>query len=65
MLVFTVAGLAISGVFAFLDFEVGVDVALVTVAVVPLIPLIREMWRKLRNRQAGVDIIALLGAGTG
>ncbi len=60
MLIFAVAGLAVAGVFALVDFDPGVDVVLVLVAVVPLVPLVREMVEKLRRRQPGVDIIALL-----
>jgi heavy metal translocating P-type ATPase len=60
MLVFTVVGLAIAGLLALVDFEVGVAVSLTMVAVVPLLPLGREMVAKIRRRQPGVDIIALL-----
>ncbi len=60
MLVFTIAGLAGAGVFALLDLDRAVDVALVAVAVAPLIPLLREMVEKLGRRQPGVDVIALL-----
>ena len=60
MLAFTMVGLAIAGLLALLDFEVGVAVSLTMVAVVPLLPLAREMVDKLRRRQLGVDIIALL-----
>jgi heavy metal translocating P-type ATPase len=60
MLAFTVAGLAVAGAFALLDLDLGANVALSLVAVVPLLPLVREMIEKLRHRQPGVDIIALL-----
>jgi heavy metal translocating P-type ATPase len=60
MLVFAVVGLAAAGVFAWVDFEPGVTVALILVAVLPLLPLASEMVEKLRRRQPGVDIIALL-----
>ncbi|MEX1091873.1 MAG: heavy metal translocating P-type ATPase [Acidimicrobiia bacterium] len=60
MLVLTVAGLATAGVLALLGFDSGANVALILVAVVPLLPLLREMIAKLRRRQPGVDIIALL-----
>lgn len=60
MLTFTLAGLAMAGVLALVGFEVGVDLLLVMVAVVPLLPLVREMVVKLRRRQPGVDVIALL-----
>jgi heavy metal translocating P-type ATPase len=60
MLIFTVAGLAGAGVFALLEFDLATDVALVLVAVVPLVPLLREMIGKLRRRQPGVDVIAFL-----
>ena len=60
MLVFTIVGLAAAGVLALLDMESGVDIALILVAVVPLLPLVRELVEKLRRRQPGVDVIALL-----
>ena len=40
MLVFTIVGLAAAGVLALLDMEFGVDIALILVAVVPLLPLV-------------------------
>ncbi len=60
MLVFTIVGLAVAGVLALLDLKLGVDIALILVAVVPLVPLGSEMVEKLRRRQPGVDIIAFL-----
>jgi heavy metal translocating P-type ATPase len=60
MLAFTVAGLVVAGTFALLDLDLGTDIALILVAVVPLVPLAREMLERLRHRQPGVDIIALL-----
>ena len=60
MLIFTIVGLAAAGVLAILDMEFGVDIALILVAVVPLLPLVRELVEKLRRRQPGVDVIALL-----
>jgi heavy metal translocating P-type ATPase len=60
MLVLTIAGLATAGVFALSGFDSGADGALILVAVVPLLPLLREMVEKLHRRQPGVDIIALL-----
>jgi heavy metal translocating P-type ATPase len=60
VLTFTIACLAGAGVFALLDVDLATDVALIAVAVVPLLPLLREMIEKLRRRQPGVDVIALL-----
>jgi cation transport ATPase len=60
MLLFAVTGLAAAGVFALVDLETAVNVSLVLVAVLPLVPLVREMVEKLRRRQPGVDIIAIL-----
>lgn len=60
MLVFTIVGLAVAGVLYLLDLELGVDIALISTAVVPLVPLITEMVEKLRRRQPGVDIIAVI-----
>ena len=60
MLLFTIVGLSVAGVLALLDLELGVDIALILVAVVPLLPLVWEMLDRLRRRQPGVDIIAFL-----
>ena len=60
MLAFTIVGLAAAGVFALLDLDNAADVALILAGLVPLFPLVREMMEKLRQRQPGVDIIALL-----
>lgn len=60
MLAFTIAGLAAAGLCALIDLDVVVDVSLILVAVVPLVPLVREMVEKIRRRRPGVDIIALL-----
>lgn len=60
VLALTIAGLVGAGIFALLDRDLAVDIALIVVAVVPLFPLLGEMIAKLRRRQPGVDIIALL-----
>lgn len=60
MLVFAVVGLAMAGIFALNDFDPGVTVSLTLVAVTPLVPLVADIVKKLRRRQAGVDVIALL-----
>ena len=60
MLTFTVVGLASAGVLALLDLDRAADVALIAVALVPLLPLVGEMIAKLRRRQPGVDVIALV-----
>ena len=59
MLAFTLVGMGVAGALAWLDVEIGVDIALFLVAVVPLLPLIGDIVGKLRRRQPGVDIIAL------
>ncbi len=60
MLGLTIAGLTFAGVLVLLGFDSLTDVVLILVASVPLVPLLREMVVKLRRRQPGVDIIALL-----
>jgi heavy metal translocating P-type ATPase len=60
MLVFAVAGLAIAGLFAVAGLDVAVTVSLILVAVAPLSALLQETFEKLRRRQPGVDIIALI-----
>jgi cation transport ATPase len=63
MLLFAVVGLAAAGLFALTDSEVAVTVSLALVAVVPVVPLVRETVEKLKQRQPGVDVIALLAVG--
>ncbi len=63
-LVLAVLGLAAAGVLQLAGMEGGVTVALVAVAVIPLTTLVREMIEKLRRRQPGVDIIALLAVAS-
>jgi uncharacterized membrane protein (DUF4010 family) len=53
MLAFTIVGLAGAGAFALLDLDRGADLALVLVALIPLLPLVREMISKLARRQLG------------
>lgn len=60
ILFFSLAGLAVAGILFMFDLEMAVDAALIAVAVVPLVPLLRDMVKKLRRRQPGVDVIALL-----
>ncbi|MGD2059744.1 MAG: heavy metal translocating P-type ATPase [Acidimicrobiia bacterium] len=60
MLAFAVCGLVLAGVVALTGWDLGTSIALVLVATVPLVPLVREMVEKLRRRQPGVDVIALL-----
>lgn len=60
MLAFTIVGLAAAGVFALADSTTGANVALMAVAVAPLLPLLSEMIEKMRRRQPGVDVIALI-----
>lgn len=60
LLVLTVVGLIFAGLFALVGLDGGVNVSLLLVAVLPLVPLIGEMVEKLRRRQAGVDVVALL-----
>lgn len=60
MLGFTIVGLVVAGIFALVGIDGAVVVSLIAVATVPLLPLTREMLEKLRRRQPGVDVIALL-----
>lgn len=66
VLLVTMLCLALAGVFSLLD--IGgwlVDAALIAAAVVPLVPLTGEMIAKLRRRQPGVDVIALIAVVAG
>lgn len=60
ILAFTVSGIIVGGLFAIPGYETARDAAFIAVAVLPLLPLIREMVAKIRRRQPGVDVIALL-----
>jgi len=66
VLLATMLCLGLAGVFSLL--QIGgwlVDAALIAAAVVPLVPLTREMITKLRRRQPGVDVIALIAVVAG
>jgi heavy metal translocating P-type ATPase len=65
ILVVTVVCLGLAAVFFFLDLDGWVDAALIAAAVVPLVPLVGEMVAKLRRRQPGVDVIALIAVTAG
>lgn len=60
MLALATAGLLAAGLFALVRVEIWTDISLVLVATVPLIPLLGNIVAKLRRRQPGVDIIALI-----
>lgn len=60
MLALATAGLMAAGLFAFAGLHAWRDVFLILVATVPLIPLLGDIVAKLRRRQPGVDIIALI-----
>lgn len=60
LLALTITGLVLAGLFALLSLDLAVDISLIFVAVAPLALLLREMVEKLRRRQPGVDVIALL-----
>jgi heavy metal translocating P-type ATPase len=60
MLVFTVVGLAAGGVLWFADLEAASAAFFIAVAVVPTLPLFKEMVEKILLRQPGVDVIAVI-----
>jgi heavy metal translocating P-type ATPase len=60
MLVFTALGLAVGGVMSLLGLDAASRVVFALVAVVPALPLLRDIVGKIRLRQPGVDIIAVL-----
>jgi heavy metal translocating P-type ATPase len=60
ILVATALGLVVGGVLWFAGQETAANVVFVLVAVIPVIPLVREIAAKLRRRQPGVDLIALV-----
>lgn len=63
ILLMTIVGLLASGVFYLLDADSATTTALIAAAVIPLVPLVGEIVSKLRRRQPGVDVIALVAAG--
>lgn len=60
MLVATVVALVLGGLFFVLGMDTATSIALAVAAVIPVVALVREMVEKLRRRQPGVDVIALL-----
>lgn len=60
ILALAIAGLVAAGLFALMGLDVWTDVSLILVATFPLIPLLRDIVARLRRRQPGVDIIALI-----
>jgi heavy metal translocating P-type ATPase len=60
MLIVTAVGLALGGVLWLTGQTTASNVCFVLVAVIPVVPLIGETVNKLRRRQPGVDVIALL-----
>jgi heavy metal translocating P-type ATPase len=65
ILVVTIVCLGLAAVFFLLDADWLLDAALIASAVVPLIPLIGDIVTKLRQRQPGVDVIALIAVTAG
>jgi heavy metal translocating P-type ATPase len=64
ILILCAVGLGAAGVFALAGLDVFVDVSLVVVAVIPLASLVGEVVEKLRRREPGVDVIALLAVAS-
>jgi len=60
ILFMTVVGVALGGFLFLLGYETAARIVFAAVAVVPVVPQVREMIAKLRRRQPGVDVIALL-----
>ncbi len=60
MLALCAAGLVIGIVLSAADLEIASRVVFITVAILPVLPLVREMVDKIRRRQPGVDVIAVL-----
>jgi len=53
-------GLAVGGVLALFDQDTASGLVFIAVAVAPVVPLAREIFDKLRRREPGVDIIAVI-----
>ena len=60
LLIGTAVGMGLGGLLAVLDYETAANVVFTAVAVVPMLPLIRDIIVKIRLRRPGVDIIAVL-----
>ncbi|HEX6146174.1 MAG TPA: HAD-IC family P-type ATPase, partial [Acidimicrobiia bacterium] len=56
-------GLAVGGVLVALDQDTASRVLFTAVAVAPVLPLVGEIVEKLRRRQPGVDVIAIIAVG--
>jgi cation transport ATPase len=63
ILVFAGTGLAAGGALSLFNLETAAEAVFTLVAVIPLAPLVREVAVKIRHRQPGVDVIALLAVG--
>lgn len=53
-------GLLVGGVLYFAGFETAADVSFAAGALIPVLPLVGDLISKLRQGQAGVDVIALI-----
>jgi heavy metal translocating P-type ATPase len=62
-LLVTSGALVAGGVSYLLGYETATSISLVVASLVPVLPLIREMVEKLKRRQPGVDVIALIAIG--
>jgi heavy metal translocating P-type ATPase len=54
------AGLAVGGLLSFFNLETAAAAVFTVVAVIPLLPVLRGIAVKIRRRQPGVDVIAVL-----
>ncbi len=60
ILAFAAAGLVAAGLFSMVGLERWTEASLILVAAIPLVPLLSDIVARLRQRQPGVDVIALL-----
>jgi heavy metal translocating P-type ATPase len=54
------SGLVVGGVLYFAGYETAADVSFAAGALIPVLPLVGDLISKLRQGQAGVDVIALI-----
>jgi heavy metal translocating P-type ATPase len=62
-LLLTISGLVLAWILFASGKETATSIALLASALVPMVPMVRDMIARLRRRQPGVDVIALVAIG--
>jgi heavy metal translocating P-type ATPase len=62
-LLLTISGLVVAWIFFVAGNEAATSIALLMSALIPMVPLVGDMIARLKRRQPGVDVIALVAIG--